>query len=68
MKIYKVTQQQRDQLIALNSNSANWAACDYENHGVCIEQFTLDNPDYHAHKELFDTFGITEYIDYELPS
>jgi hypothetical protein len=69
MILYPLTQEERDQLVALNHTDACWAACRYgtPNEGpncVCIEQDTLDNPAFAAHKALFDTFPPRDSVDY----
>lgn len=63
MKIYPLTDAQRDELVSLNKNNVNWAACDYEGIGIAIEEYTLNDPDYAEHKALFDTWNITEYVE-----
>jgi hypothetical protein len=63
MKIYPLNKQQRNELVALNKNNVNWAACDYENVGIAIEEYTLNDPDYIEHKALFESWNITEYVE-----
>jgi hypothetical protein len=70
MIIYPLSQEERDQLVALNNTDACWAACWYGNaeegpNSVCIEEETLNDPAFIAHKELFDTFPEKEPIEYE---
>lgn len=72
MILYPLTQEERDQLVALNHTDACWAACRYGTpdegpNCVCIEQDTLDNPAFSSHKELFETFPPRDSVDYTPP-
>lgn len=63
MKVYKLTQEQKDKLLRCNTQNAIWAACEYEGLGICIEDYTLNNSMFIEHKKVFDSFEINDFVN-----
>ncbi len=57
MKVHLLTQEQADQLTALNQPNILCVVCDYGS-GLCIEENSIDDPVFASHKTLLDSFNI----------
>ena len=58
MKVYPLNKEERDQLVALNQSNIIWAASWYGDpvNGYAIEEDTLNDTDFKAHKTVFERF------------
>jgi hypothetical protein len=64
MLVYPVNDQERELLISQNKPNVCWAACWYEQaDSCCIEQYTLDDPNFSDHAAVFATFPQRDAIE-----
>jgi len=65
--VYPLTENESDQLVALNTDTILFVPCYYEPVGICIEEDTLLDPVFINYKELFDTFPPRDSVEVEIP-
>ena len=64
MIVYPINEQERELLLEQNKPNVCWAACWYDQaNSCCIEQSTLDDPNFSDHAKVFYTFPSRDGVE-----